>query len=819
VDIRDAVRALRATPIVTIVAIISLALGIGANTAIFSILDSLVIRTLPVRGPHRLALLGRGSEGQDAWTNPIWEEVRAHKDLVGDIFACSITRFNVSATPQTEYVDGLWASGGFFDALGVQAMLGRTFGEADDARGGGPAGPVAVISYRFWQSRFGGAADAIGRSVTIEHTPFTIVGVTPPEFFGLDVGRTFDVAVPIGTEPLIRRQDSALDKRTYWWLQIMVRLKPEQSLESATATLRGVQPQVREATLDRSASPEYRRDHLREPFTLITAASGMSGLRERYQKPLVTMMAVVLLVLLIACANIANLLLARASARRHEMSVRLALGASRLRLTRQLLAESVLLAGCGAALGVIVAQWGIRLLVRQLSTSTNTVFLDTPIDVRVLGFTAAVAGVTALLFGTAPALRASRVQPSEVLKAHGRGVTDDRRFGLGSLLVALQVAMSLILVVAAGLFVRTFTSLAHLDLGFNRNPVLVVNVGVDRIAADALQRAHLYERLWQAAQSVPGVKIAAASAVTPISGNTWQVSLHHIDDGPVLGETERGVYVNAVTPGWFDTYGTQFIAGRDFTVLDAIDAPPVLIVNEAFARKFLNGQHPLGHRVRQLQAPPVDREIVGYVRDAVYRSLRAPMPPTMYVPLRQQPNVPPGISISVRAAAGAPALLTRSLATSLMDVNRDISLTVRPLADQVNNALSQERVIAMLSGFFGALALLLAALGLYGVTAYGVNRRKTELGIRLALGATPASVVRLVLRRVALLVGAGVMVGGGAGLATAKYVATLLYGLQPRDPLTFASAAAILCAIGALAGWLPARRASRLDPARVLRES
>ena len=308
---------MRATPIVTIAAIVSLALGIGANTAIFSILDSLVIRTLPVREPHRLAGLGLGGEGQDAWTNPIWEEIRAHKDLVGDIFAWSITRFNVSATPQTEYVDGLWASGRFFDALGVQAMLGRTFGEADDARGGGPDGPVAVISYRFWQSRFGGAADAIGRSVTIERTPFTIVGVTPPDFFGLDVGRTFDVAVPIGTEPLIRRQDTALDKRTYWWLEIWLRLKPGQSLESATASLRGVQPQVREATLDRSASPEYRRDHLRESFTLTRAANGMSGLRERYQTPLVTMMAVVSLVLLIACANIANLLLARASARRH----------------------------------------------------------------------------------------------------------------------------------------------------------------------------------------------------------------------------------------------------------------------------------------------------------------------------------------------------------------------------------------------------------------------------------------------------------------------------------------------------------------------
>jgi len=820
-DIRDAFRALRATPIVTIVAVLSLALGIGANTAIFSILDSLLIRTLPVQEPQRLATLGLGTNGQDAWTNPIWEQVRAHRDLVGDAFAWSGTRLNLSETAQTEFIDGVWASGRFFDALGVQAILGRTFGERDDARGGGPDGPVAVISYRFWQSRFSGAADVIGRTLTIERVPYTIIGVAPPEFFGVEVGRTFDVALPIGTEPLVRGKESSLDMRSNWWLQIMIRTKPGQSFDAASAALRGIQQQIREATMPPQYREQDKQRYLQEGFVLAPAAAGSSSLRGRYQKPLVTILVVTSLVLLIACANIANLLLARATARRHEMSVRIALGASRLRLARQLLTESLLLSGCGALLGTLIAFWGSRLLLHQLSTSTNTVFLDITIDWRMLGFAGTVAVATALMFGTAPALRASRVQPNDALKDQGRGVIGDRRVGLGSLLVVIQVALSLMLVVAAGLFMRTFSSLAHLDLGFDRRPILVANVSSLRTGIEQDQRADLFERLRQAAAAVPGVRSAAASAVTPTSGSTWQYAVERVDDRIIANEKDRGVYVNIITPGWFETYGTRLLAGRDFTDRDSKAAPHVVIVNETFARKFLNGQNPIGHHLRQPEypnRPSVDQEIVGYVQDAVYRSLRAPIPPTMYIPLPQTDRMPPGISISVKAASGSPALLTRSVTSALTSVNANVTLTFRPLVEQVDATLIQERVVAILSGFFGGLALLLAALGLYGVTSYAVNRRRTELGIRIALGAAPAGVVRLVLRRVAVLVGVGIVIGAAASLFTAKYVATLLYGLDPHDPVTFAAAAAILCTIGAIAGWLPARRASRIDPARVLRE-
>ena len=824
-DLRDAFRALKSTPIVTVVAILSLALGIGANTAIFSILNTLLLRTLPVREPQRLALVTFAGTNR-SWTNPIWEAIRARESLFDGALAWSGTRFNLAPGGQSELVDGVWASGRYFEVLGVPAILGRTLTAADDRRGGGPDGPVAVISYNFWQRRFGGAADVIGRALTVERVPFTIVGVTGPQFFGTDVGRTFDIAIPIGAEPLIRGKETSLDRRSTWWLGVMLRLKPDQTLSSAETTLRGVQPQIKAETTPADFREQDKARYLKDAFALTPASTGASFLRTRYRQPLMTIMVVVGLVLLIACANIANLLLARATARRRELSIRLALGASRFRLTRQLLAESIVLSGCGALLGLAFAHWGSRLLVRQLSTSTNNVFLDLSLDWRVLGFTAGVAIATAVLFGTAPALRATRVQPNEALKEQGRGLVGDGRLGLGNALVVVQVALSLILIVGAGLFMRTFSSLANLDLGFNRDPVLVASVNAQRLQMEPALRPQLFNRLRDAAASVPGVASASLSAVTPVSGSTWQFSIEAMD-GVVIPEAPdsdlqpRSVYVNLISRDWFNTYGIRLLAGRDLTDADTATSPPIAIVNEAFAKKFTGGQNPVGHRFRQMgfpNSPAVEREIVGYVADAVYRSLREPVPPTMYMPIAQQKEPPSFISLSVRAAGGAPAMLTRPLASAFSDVNRDLAITFRPLAEQVNASLTQERLVAMLSGFFGALALLLAGLGLYGVTSYAVNRRRTEIGIRMALGAAPGGVVRMVLRRVAVLVAFGVVIGGAISLWASRFVATLLYSLEPRDPATLIAAAVVLSAIGALAGFLPARRASRIDPATVLRE-
>ena len=802
----------------TAVAVLSLSLGIGANTALFSIIDTLMLRVLPVREPAQLVALGLG-EVNDSWTNPIWEAIRDRSGAFDGSMAYSGGRFNLAQGGLTEMVDGIWVSGGYFDTLGVPALIGRTLTAEDDRRGGGPAGPVAVISYAFWQRRFDGDSDAIGGSIVVEGVPFTIVGVTPSGFFGAEVGRAFDVAVPLGAMPLVRGRERALDARSSWWLVIMLRLKSDQTVETATAAIRGIQPQVREATIPPDYNDRDKSEYLTRGFTLHSAAGGLSSLRGRYQRPLLTLMAVVALVLLVACANVANLLLARASARRHEMSVRIALGASRLRLVRQLFSESALLAIAGAILGLLFAQWGSRLLVRQLSTSTSHVFLDLGIDWRVLGFNAGVAVATALLFGTAPALTSTRVQANDALKDRSRGLRGYSRLSVRDGLVVLQVALSLVLVVAAGLFVRTFASLSHTRLGFDRNPLLIASINVERLRLDPAERPALFERLREAVASVPGVENAAASVVTPISNSSWQFALSVVG-APPPPERAPGIYINMVSVGFFRTYGTRMLAGRDFSRADTRASAPVAIVNEAFAKAFSLGVNPIGRQVHERgfpSRPPVTREIVGYVQDSVYRSLRAAPPPTMYIPIAQYYQPPSFASITVRAAAGNPALLTRTVASALTSVSPDVATTMRPLTQQINASLNQERILAMLSGFFGTLALLLASLGLYGVTSYAVDRQRGEIGIRMALGAAPARVIRAVLTRAGTLVLVGVLTGTAISFWASRFVAALLYDLAPDDPGTLGIATVVLCTVGFIAGWVPARRAARIDPATVLR--
>ena len=818
-DVRIALRQLVATPVVTAIAVLSLALGIGANTAIFSLVNSLSLRALPVKEPQRLAILDAQDNG--SWTYPIFEELRRRSQLFDGIFAWDTQRFDLANGGITEFVDGAWATAGLFDTLGVSPIVGRTFTEADDVRGGGPDGPVAVIGYTFWQRRFGGAGDVIGKRLTLEGVPFTVVGVMPRGFFGPDVGHRLDVIVPVGMLTTVRPERS-FEQRDYWWLSIMVRLKAGQSVDQATDAIRSLQPQIREATLPNRWPAADLVEYLRAPLTLAPAATGSSSLRQRYERPLLTIMVVVVLVLLIACANIANLLLARATARRHEWSVRLALGASRWRLVRLLLTESLLLSAIGAGVGLLVARWGSQLLVAQLSTQTNTVFLDLSVDWRVLAFTTGITVITAVLFGVAPAYRAAGVAPMEAIKEQGRSTgAGANRLSLANALVVVQVALSVILVVAAALFLRTFTKLARLDLGFEPSRVLVVKMSAERASIDnPAQRMAVYERARQAVAGLPGVQSAALSLVTPVSGNNWGNRLE-VSGGVALTDSRRSALRNQVSPGFFDTYGQRLVAGRAFNNADRVGSPPVALVNQAFARRFLNGENPIGHTLRRFPAQPDEPslEIVGVVGDAVYRRLRDPVPPTVYSSTTQSADVPTTeFNLSVRAA-GSPALLTQSIADAIAVVNKDLALTFRPLSDQIGASLTQERIVAMLAGFFGTLALLLAGLGLYGVTSYAVSRRRNEIGIRMALGAAPAGVVRLVLSRVSMLVGLGVVIGAGISLWASPVVATLLYGLEPRDPATLASSIAVLAAVGAIAGWLPARRAARIDPAEVLRDS
>ncbi|HUE85742.1 MAG TPA: ABC transporter permease [Vicinamibacterales bacterium] len=827
-DLRIAIRTLRATPIVTLVVILSLALGIGANTAIFSIADSLLLRALPVERPDRLVLLlSNAVNRSSAWSNPLWEQIRDHQaDLFQATFAFSrrTTRFDLAQGGHTDFVDGSYASGQYFEGLGVTPRLGRSFTAKDDRRGGGPDGPVAVISDALWQRRFGGSPAVIGTTQTIDRVPFTIVGVMPPDFFGTDVGSRSDMILPIGTESLIRGPDSVLDRATTSSLLVMARLKDGQSVASAEAALRGIQPQIREATMPANQSAAARARHLATPFGVEPAASGPSAMRGRYRQPILAIMAVVALVLLVACANVANLVLARAAARRREFSVRLAIGATRWRLARQQLAESLLLAAAGSAAGLGIARWASDLLIQQLSTHANTVFLDTSLDWRVLAFTVAVGIVVALLFGVVPALRASRIAPIEAIREYGRGTAGERGVGAGGALVAGQVALSFVLVVAAGLFIRTFATLATLNLGFDRDPVLLVRLDPPRTSAEPSERAALYERVAATVRAMPGVSHTAISEVTPVSGMITDVYVE-AENGPLLAPPQNVSYRNVITPDWFATYGTRLVAGRDFDDRDRLASPPVAIVNETFARRFLQGANPLGRRIRNPSSAPGETrpwmEVVGVVADATYLSLRDAVPPTMYVPLAQRPagsGFFPFATLSVRAADGRPALLARGVGDAIARVDPDIAITFTPLKQQVDAALVQERIMAMLSGWFSALALLLSALGLYGVTAYSVNRRRTEIGIRMAIGAAPARVVRLVLTRVTILLGIGLLIGAVASVWASRFIAALLYGLEPRDPATLISSAAVLAVVGALAAWLPAYRASSIAPAEVLRE-
>jgi predicted permease len=812
VDVRDAVRSLFATPIVTAVAVLSLALGIGANTALFSILNSLVLRPLPVRDPQQLATVGRGD-----WSNPIWEQIRDRQaGLFASAGAWSAGQFDLAESGRADPVGGAYASGGLFATLGVNTIRGRPIEPADDVRGGGPEGHVAVISHRLWQQRFGGSEDAVGRRITIGRVPFTIAGVAPPGFHGLEVGQAMDVYLPLASEAAIRGPLSTLANRSSSWLSVIARLRPDQSADSASAAFNAVLPAIRDATMPPEWNAEYRAGYLKDAVDLYPAATGVSPLRDRFEQPLTIIMAVVAAVLLIACANIANLMLARASARRHEMSVRLALGASRLRLACQVLTESLLVAIAGGAAGLALARFGAPLLVRQLGSEVSTVSLDLSIDWRVLGFTAGVSLAATMLSGLAPAAGLGRIGPADALKEQSRGVAGDRRLGLRNALVIAQIALSFALVAGAGLFIRTFATLATTPLGFEPERLLVASIPAPRGGSTEASQAAIAQRLAEAALSVPGVSRASLSFLTPMSGRNWTHRLE-VTGGPVLSRPQQTAWFNAVSPGWFDTYGMRLVAGRDIAASDTSGGEAIAVVNAAFVRRFVGNRNPIGQRLKAIGLAKLpDTVIVGVVSDAVYRSVREGAVPTVYVPLVQAGTLRSGFAVTLSVTADR-AAVERGLAARFRDVSPALSFSFRDYRDQVRATVTQERLVALLSGFFGVLAVLLAALGLYGVTAYSVSRRRAEIALRVALGASRSGVVSLVLRRVSTLLAAGAAIGLGLSLWLAQFVGALLFRVDARDPGVLIGAGAVLAAVGLLAGWLPARAASRLDPTASLR--
>ena len=811
-DVRYAVRALRASPVFAIVTVASLGLGIGANTAIFSLINAVVLRTLPVHAPDELLQVTMGGDetGDNAvFTNPIWEQIRDGQDVFSGAFAYGDHGYNLNNGGEVRRATANWVSGEFFSTLGVRPAIGRLVTRTDDVPG---CPPIAVLGHGFWQSEYGGSSDIVGRSISLDRKPHVIVGVAQEGFFGVKVGESAQIYTPLCLR-------SNLQARSNWFLYIIGRRKPDVTDAQISARLATMAPSVYQAALPQDWGAAEKAEFLQYKLGAVPAAHGLSEVRRQYHRALSVLMVVVGLVLLIACANVANLLLARATVRGREMAIRLAIGAARRRVVRQLLTESVLLAGLGAIAGLLFARWGSALLIGVLSTGRSRVMLDLTLDGRVLGFTLAIAVATGVLFGLAPAWRASQIDPQVALKSNARGVVEGHsRFTIGKVLVVGQIALSLVLVVAAGLLLGSFRKLTTLDPGFDRNGVLVAAVNLRNAGYSAAEYSAVHGDLLARFRAIPGVKYVGSSDITPISGNAWN-NMIKVDGYNPKDERDGLVYFNEVSDGFFAAMGTPLLAGRDFDQRDRPSGQPVAIVNEAVVQKFFHGGSPLGKQYRIVMhgAAEAPVEIVGVVKNAKYKQIRETAIPTIYVAKAQ--NAKPGAFANYQLrTAGDPAAVIPAVKAVAAELNRSIALELTPLSRQVDASLTRERLLATLSGFFGALALLLATVGLYGTLSYSVARRRNEIGIRVALGAAQGSVVRLVLGEVARVIVLGVALGALAALASTRWMEAFLYELTPSDPGVLVGSGLLLAAIGLVAGVIPALRASRVDPITALRE-
>jgi len=814
----------------TAVAVLSLALGIGANTAIFSLIDAVMLRALPVQEPDRLVLFGNAESAGitigfpdssvDLFSYPTYREVRQRNQVFSNVAAVHSFPSRVhgivhagGSTGELEQINAQMVSGTYFSVLGVNAFLGRTLTSDDDVNPGGH--PVVVASHSWWQRRFGGDPSAIGSTISIDKTTYTIVGVAPREFFGTTVGNSPDIWVPLSMEEQLPPGWKGYNERMFQSLYLIGRLKSGVSTEQAGAEANLLFKQLLLEYSGPQPSAERLQGIQQARIELTPAGRGFSELRKEFSLPLKILMVVVGMVLLIACANIANLLMARATARQQEFTLRVALGASPLRIARQLLTESLLLALLGGAAGILLGSWGSSALVSMVSTGPQTLPLNVEPDMRVLAFTLIVSVVSAVVFGTAPAIRASRVELSASLKSNRSSLSVMTRSLLGRALLVSQVALSLLLLVGAGLFVRSLVNLQGVDTGFNQEHVLLFQIDSDSIGfKEDSNLVKLYRDVEEKVSSIPGVRAAAFSMFAFNQGG-WSAPAS-TRDGSSTARTEQHARNNSVGPSFFEAMGLPLVAGRGFSAQDTQTSPKVAVISEAFAKALFPGSSPLGKRFG-LGGPEHSEEIevIGVVRDAKYGDLMEEPKPMAYYPYTQSINFLSNFEVNYSGEPGAVVAETRR---AIKEVNRDIPIVeaVR-MSEHVGRSLVQQKLIARLSSFFGLLALLLACIGLFGIMSYSVAKRTNEIGIRMALGAARGDVMRLVMRDGLVPVLIGVAIGLPAAIASGRLITSLLFGLKPADPLTMCAATLLLLGVAAIAGYLPARKASRVDPMTALR--
>lgn len=824
-DLRYGSRLLRKSPGFTTVALLSLALGIGANTAIFTLVNAVLLKSLPVHKPQELVLFSEGTgEGtsfgdqpRDRWelfSYPSYRYLRDHsKSFQGlSTFRSGEARVSVQREGEVaQRAQGHLVGGDYFSVLGVSAAMGRTL-TPDDDRPAAP--PAAVISYGYWKQELGADPMIVGKSISLNGTFFTIVGVMPPEFFGIRVRRSPDYWLPIAFQPQIEMRESSLEDQRVYWLGLAGRLKPGVGMEQAQAEVNLLLHQFLTELAGAQISEDTRKQIDSSYISLASGARGISGLRFFYSEPLRMLMAMVGLVLLIACANVGNLLLSRSAARQMEISMRLALGANRARLVRQLLTESVLLAVLGGALGVLLAQWGVSALVTLVARTSP---LDVRPDWAVLSFTVGVSLLAGLLFGLTPALRASRTDLTTALKEKAaRGTWGKLRMGLAPALIVSQVALSLVLLVGAGLFARSLLRLQHENLGFNRDGVLLVDIDPRLAGYKRPELPVRYQQLLDRIGALGGVQSATIATYSPISGTT-RTSTAAVQGYAAQPDENLDVMDMLVGPSYCETLGLPLLLGREISPRDTEASPKVAVVNQTFAEYFFPGENPIGRRFGFGDTPndSGEIEIVGVIGDANYRGPKQKPVRTSYRPILQVKDYSANLEIRTQ---GDPLALAASVRSAIAQVDDKLPIVgVNSLSRQFEDSLRQEKLIAQLVSFFGLLALLLACVGLYGVMATTVARRTNEIGIRMALGAEGGRILWMILRETLALVIIGIAIGIPAAVGGARLVSSQLYGLSAADPLTLVVAAVILIAVAALAGYMPARRASRVDPIIALR--